>query len=280
MALFIDIHNLPGVNAEDVAHAHNADLKGQASHGVTFLKYWFNEKAGKVFCLCTAPSKEAAIAVHRDGHGLVPEDIIEVEDGLVAGFLGEVPKKDTGAAKLDGGSQPRLDGGFRTVFFTDIEGSTALTQRLGDKGAMRLLRLHDTAVRSALADWHGREVKHTGDGIMASFVSVSDAVGCAIQVQQAMDTHSRDYPDDAFNVRIGLSAGEPLEESNDLFGVTVQLAARACAYAQPCQIVVANVVAELCAGKGYQFRLLGAVALKGFDAPTPLQEVVWRGSKM
>jgi len=279
MPLFIDIHNLPGVNADQVAHAHSADLKGQATHGVKFLKYWFNESAGKVFCLCTAPSKDAAVAVHRDAHGLVPDDILEVEDGLVSGFLGEVPRGDTGAATVQDGSKARLDGGFRIVFFTDIEGSTALTQRLGDQGAMRLVRLHDTTVRSGLAYWHGHEVKHTGDGIMASFVSAGQAVGCAIQIQETLESHNRDHPGDAINVRIGLSGGEPVEESNDLFGVTVQLAARACAHAQPRQIVVANVVGELCAGKGYRFRSLGAVPLKGFDAPMALLEVLWREAK-
>jgi len=278
MPLYVDIHNLPGVDVKDVARAHEADVQSQAAYGVNYLKYWFNEDAGKVFCLCDAPDKKSAIAVHAHAHGLVPENIIEVESANIAGFLGAIPERDAGAATVDEAGRTQLDGGFRTVLFTDIEGSTALTQRLGDEGAMRLLRVHDAAVRGALSAWNGREVKHTGDGIMAAFVSASRGVGCAIQVQQALEAHSRDHADDAFNVRIGLSAGEPVEDSNDLFGVTVQLAARVCAHAQPCQILVANVVSELCAGKGYRFKSLGAVQLKGFDAPTALHEVDWRAA--
>jgi class 3 adenylate cyclase len=278
MPLYIDIHNLPGVKVKDVAHAHQADLQGQAVYGVNHLKYWFNEEAGKVFCLCTAPNKEAAIALHKHSTGMAPDNIIEVEPGNVTAFLGPIPESETGAATVEEAGRSFLDGGFRTVFFSDVEGSTALTQRLGDEGAMRLLRVHDFAVRGALSSWNGREIKHMGDGIMAAFVSASKAVGCAIQVQQALEAHNQAHADDALNVRIGLSAGEPLEDSNDLFGVTVQLAARVCAHARPRQILVTNVVSELCAGKGYRFTSLGTVPLKGFDAPTLLHEAAWRGS--
>jgi Protein of unknown function (DUF4242) len=83
MPLFIDVHNhIPGLTADAVAHAHDADLKVQEKHGVKYLRYWFNEATGKVFCLIEAPSKEAAIAVHREAHGLVADDLIEVKEGV------------------------------------------------------------------------------------------------------------------------------------------------------------------------------------------------------
>lgn len=82
MPLFIDVHNrIEGLTADAVAHAHEADLKIQERYGVKYLRYWFNEPTGKVFCLIDAPSKEAAIAVHRDAHGLVADDLIEVKEG-------------------------------------------------------------------------------------------------------------------------------------------------------------------------------------------------------
>lgn len=82
MPLFIDVHNhIEGLTKDAVAHAHEADLKTQAKHGVKYLRYWFNEQTGKVFCLIDAPSKEAAIAVHREAHGLVADDLIEVKEG-------------------------------------------------------------------------------------------------------------------------------------------------------------------------------------------------------
>jgi hypothetical protein len=82
MPLYMDTHHhIEGLTAEGVADAHQADLQTQEKHGVKYLRYWFDKKAGKVFCLVEAPNKEAAIAVHREAHGLVADEIIEVEEG-------------------------------------------------------------------------------------------------------------------------------------------------------------------------------------------------------
>jgi len=82
MALFIDVHNhVPGLTKDAVAGAHKVDLETQDKHDVKYLKYWFNEKTGQVFCLIEAPDKEAAVRVHHEGHGLVADDIVEVEEG-------------------------------------------------------------------------------------------------------------------------------------------------------------------------------------------------------
>jgi Nickel responsive protein SCO4226-like len=82
MPLFMDIHNhIEGLTADAVEHAHEADLKTQGKHDVKYLRYWFDEGTGKVFCLIDAPSREAAIAVHREAHGLVADDLIEVTEG-------------------------------------------------------------------------------------------------------------------------------------------------------------------------------------------------------
>lgn len=82
MPLFMDVHNhVEGLTADAVAHAHEADLKTQGKHDVKYLRYWFDESTCKVFCLIEAPSKEAAIAVHREAHGLVADELIEVREG-------------------------------------------------------------------------------------------------------------------------------------------------------------------------------------------------------
>jgi class 3 adenylate cyclase len=160
------------------------------------------------------------------------------------------------------------------VLFTDIVESTSLTQKLGDEVVMELLRVHDTVVRDALKALNGREVKHTGDGIMASFVSAAAAVRCAAQIQRelALRTREGNHP---LKVRIGAAAGEPVERGDDIFGSTVQLAARLCSHAEPKQIVVSSVVADLCIGKGLTFRPLGEVSLKGFDQPVHAHFVEW-----
>ena len=83
MPLFMDIHqHVPGLTREAVANAHQRDLAVQKKYGVEYLKYWYDEGHGKVFCLVDAPDKEAAAAVHREAHGLLADEIIEVKEGM------------------------------------------------------------------------------------------------------------------------------------------------------------------------------------------------------
>jgi class 3 adenylate cyclase len=156
--------------------------------------------------------------------------------------------------------------------------STTLTQLLGDEAALALLAVHDAIVRDALSALGGREVKHTGDGIMASFVSPAGAVRCAIQIQRELEKHAQKNSEHALKVRVGAAAGEPVEQNNDLFGSTVQLAARLCAHAQPEQILVSNAIPDLCIGKGLLFEDLGEVSLKGFGNPVRAHAAAWKQS--
>ena len=277
MPLYMDIHELPeGTTADDVAKAHVADLEAQEKYGVQYLKYWVNESCGKVFCLVDAPNPEAANCCHREAHGLVAQKIIELQPELADGFLGRDIQTDAaGAVLLPGGAADERDPGIRTVLFTDIVDSTTLTQTLGDEAALALFDVHNTVVRNALTDQGGREVKHTGDGIMASFVSAAAAVRCAAQIQRDLAKHADNQRDQPVKVRIGAAAGEPVEQHHDLFGYTVQLAARLCSHASPEQILVSNVIAELCLGKGFSFQDVGEVVLKGFDRPVRAHAVAW-----
>jgi class 3 adenylate cyclase len=140
---------------------------------------------------------------------------------------------------------------------------------------MQLLDEHDKMIRHAVTSHSGKEVKHTGDGIMACFVSASNAIAGAIEIQRAFAMHGETHSDHPMRVRIGISAGEPVNRQSDLFGSVVSLARRACDKAQPDQILVANVVRELCVGKGFAFEDRGEASLKGFDDPIRLYEVLW-----
>lgn len=276
MPTYMDIHEIPGgVSPEDVAKAHAQDVKVQSKYGVSYHKYWVNEKEGKIFCLCHAPNAEAAKQVHREAHGLVAEKVIQIEPEVADLFMGGSEVNSAGAAILPGGSANDRDPGIRTILFTDIVGSTALTRKLGDEATMELLAVHDKIVRDALADLGGREVKHLGDGIMASFVSAASAVKCASRVQREIAKHNAEKRDRSFKVRAGVAAGEPVEHHNDLFGVTVQLAARLCSHADAEQVLVSNVVAELCEGKVLAFEDLGEITLKGFGQPVRAHAVDW-----
>ena len=272
MPMYMDIHEIHGATADAVAKAHAADMAIQQKYGVEYHKYWLNESCGKIFCLCSAPNAEAANIVHREAHGLLAEKIIEVAPEIAEGFLGGSEINNAGAAIFPGGGEDHRDPGIRTVLFTDIVGSTELTQRLGDEAAMKVLEIHDRVVRDALNALGGREVKHTGDGIMASFFSAVAAARCAARIHRALAGH--EDPSGPIKVRIGAAAGEPVENHQDLFGTTVQLAARLCAHAQPDQSLVSNVVAELCLGKGLAFQDMGEVSLKGFAQPVKVHAIL------
>ena len=272
----MDIHEIPGgVSAADVANAHERDVEVQGKYGVHYHKYWVNEKAGKIFCLCHAPNEEAAAQVHREAHGLLAEKIIQVEPEVADLFMGAGEVNPAGAALAPGAKSSERDPGLRIILFTDIVDSTSMTHEIGDEAAMEFLKVHDRIVRDALASLGGREVKHTGDGIMASFFSAAGAIKCAARVQRDITDHSQKNKDRPIQLRIGVAAGEPVEHHNDLFGCTVQLAARLCSQAKPEQILASSAVAELCVGKTLPFQEVGEVSLKGFDQPVRAHAVVW-----
>jgi class 3 adenylate cyclase len=271
----MDIHELPdGITPEDIAKAHEKDMEIQRKYGVEYRKYWVNESGRKLFCLAHAPNAEAAERVHREAHGMIAEKIIEVQPDLAEGILGSVQTNTAGAAVLP--DRHERDPGIRTILFTDIANSTELTHTLGDEAAMTLLDVHNSIVRNALAELGGREVKHTGDGIMASFISPAGAVRCAMQIQRELNKHAQANPERPLKVKVGAAAGEPVEQHDDLFGCTVQLAARLCAHAQPEQILVSNAIAELCLGKGLLFEDVGEVSLKGFNSPVRAHAASWK----
>jgi class 3 adenylate cyclase len=269
MPLYIDVHELAGVTLDSLAEAHNADLRVQSKYDVKYIKYWVNESKGKVFCLCSAPSADAASQVHQESHGMPAHRIIDVDPDLAESFMGDAPVASTGAVLMPHSSRP--DPGIRTIVFTDIVGSTAITQELGDHAAMQMVEAHDRVVRAALRRHGGREVKHLGDGIMAAFVTAIEAVKCAAAIQAEMRTTARNRTG-RVEIRIGAASGEPVERQGDFFGSTVQLAARLCAVARPVQSVVSASVVELC--PHVRFDDIGDVVLKGFPQPVRAHAVV------
>ena len=241
MPIFMDRHDMAGSTAEEVAQAHLRDLAIQDDYNVKFLTYWCDETRGTTFCLVQGPDEETINRVHRDAHGAVAHTIVEVELSAVEAFLGRIgdprpPVPDRANA---------IDPALRAVMFTDIVGSIEMTARVGDRGAMEIVRAHDALVRRALAGNAGREVKHTGDGIMASFAEVRSAVACGRAILAAFAAFNLSSGEPIL-VRIGLHVGEPVEDSNDLFGATVQMARRLCEAAEPQTIVASGEVRALC----------------------------------
>ena len=264
MPLFMDRHEVPGATPADIAKAHMSDVALAASHGVEFVTYWFDQERGRAFCLARAPEPRNMEDVHRAAHGLIPNAIIRVSEDNVLRFLGTI-------ADLDGSGNPSS---FRVILFTDLEGSTSLLQQVGQAEFMVLLTEHDLIIRRALVSSDGREVKHTGDGFMASFDDVGHALRCAVAIQDGFDARTSAGGAPELRVRIGMAAGEPVDHNDDLFGSSVTLASRICNAAEAGHILVSDVVHDLGADTGFHLREVGSRVLKGFVDETRVFEVV------
>src|SRR4051794_9176881 len=165
-----------------------------------------------------------------------------------------------------------MDGSFVTILFTDLVGSTALFDRRGDEAADTMRREHFTALRGAIADHGGREVKSTGDGLMVAFSSAVGAVRCAIAMQQAT-TGAPAGP----QVRIGLDAGEPVADGEDLYGTPVIVASRLCDAADAGEILASDLVRQVAGRRGDEvMRPAGSMRLRGLADPVAVADVAWR----
>jgi class 3 adenylate cyclase len=205
--------------------------------------------------------------------------------GLLGAILAFLPE---GQATRLASVQPA--GSLRTVLFTDIVGHTEMMQRLGDAKGRDVLREHERITRETLKQHGGAEVKTMGDGFMASFGSVTSAMECAIALQRAFaawndgggaapredGAKASSLHDASLDVRVGLNAGEPIEEDGDLFGATVILASRIAAKAGAGEILVPDTVRGLLSGKGFMFSNRGEFVPKGFDEGVRLWDVRWR----
>lgn len=163
--------------------------------------------------------------------------------------------------------------GTVAVLFTDIVGS--MTQAHGDAAAQEVVRTHNRIVRTALTTYQGREVKHTGDGIMASFGNSAHAVEAGMYIQKKVDQSNATNPAVPLGIKVGINAGEPIVEDDDLFGTTVQLSARIVDKATIGQVLVSAVVRSICLGKSIVFVDRGTREMKGFADPIQLFEAVW-----
>ena len=166
--------------------------------------------------------------------------------------------------------------GTVTILFSDIEGSTAMTERLGDRRWLEVLRAHNAIVREQVAAHGGFEVKSQGDGFMLAFQSARRALHCAIATQRGFAAYNEAHPEEPIRVRIGLHTGEAVKEAEDFFGKNVILAARIANQAQGGEILVSSLLKELTESTGdIQFEEGRALKLKGLKATHHVFGVVW-----
>lgn len=261
MPFFMDRHDTPGATPQDVADAHMADVAISKDFGVEFFSYWFDALRGAVYCFAQAPSEQSMREVHAASHGLVPAEIIGVQENDVLRFLGQIHEP---------AGPSEIESPFRTIIFTDIEGSTELIDRLGQGEFMVLLSEHDLTIRRELLTWRGREVKHTGDGFLISFEDMKAGLGFVGAARDAFDGETVG----GVRIRIGVAAGEPVDHNDDIFGAAVTLASRLCSAATPGHPLVSDVVCEMGSGLGFRFGNKDSKTLKGFSAPIDTFELI------
>jgi class 3 adenylate cyclase len=187
--------------------------------------------------------------------------------GRIVDWITSTPEADPTARP----ASARAPSSLRVILFTDIEGHTAMMQRLGDDAGRAVLREHERLTRETLRAHGGDEVKTMGDGFMASFPSATEAAHCAADLQRAISSMPQ-----GISVRVGLNAGEPIAEDGDLFGASVILASRIAARASGGEILVSDVVRGLLIGKGFLFADRGEAVLRGFEDAIRLYELRWR----
>jgi len=202
--------------------------------------------------------------------------------------IGETELVTEGTLAPDGGSTRRVTAedvaaavqpSLLTILFTDLVESTKMAHALGDDTAVRILGVHDELVRRSVAANGGREVKHTGDGIMAAFPSAAGGVQAAVDIMRGIAEHNAGVDEPELLIRIGLNAGEPLASGGDLYGLAVSLAARLCDAADPSTILASEAVRVLCLGKGKQFEDCGQRTFKGIETPVGICRVLWHDTE-
>ena len=216
-------------------------------------------------------AREVAAAIRQSSFVVVNERQGAEPTGELGRRIGEFLGEEW-AYEAPAEQRTPTSGGLQTVLFTDLEQHSQMMQQLGDEAGRAVLREHERLTREALRAHGGAEVKSMGDGFMASFRSAQRALECAAELQrQIREADSRlAYP---LRVRVGINAGEPIDEDGDLFGASVIAAARIAQLAAGGETLVANVVRELVAGKGFLFADRGMHPLRGFDEPVHVWEL-------
>jgi len=218
MPIYMDFHDMPdGVTAAHVAEMHQADLKIEHKYNCRGLTYWCDEKRQTAFCLIEAPNENAIRDLHNEAHGDAPMRIIQVNDAIVESFLGRIedPKKSQNT-QLNIINDPA----FRTLLVVKIEKRAVRSTALHTLAAA--LRGYRKSIVNSVATLKGRLVKQEATSFLMSFASVSNAVDCALDIQELYNAVIT--PDLVF--KIGISAGVPVTDKKGIFEDTIQMATR------------------------------------------------------
>lgn len=225
MPIFMDRHDLSEtVTADAVAKVHQEDLKIQHQFSCRGLTYWFDEKRKTAFCLIEAPEKKAVSDMHNKAHGMVPNQIIEVDTNIVTAFLGRIGNPTFPGNSFELEKNIINESAYRTILISKISDFSILKAKFGRDKIKSLTDFYNTLINKDINQDDGREVKRMKDGSVISFSSSAKAIHCAMEIE----TNISNLNNAEFQIRIGLSSGPPVTENPTFFGQTVQLAQRLC----------------------------------------------------
>jgi AraC-like DNA-binding protein len=241
MPIYMDIHEVPGAAAVDLAEAHRKDMLIQDEFRCKCMTYWLDERRGNAFCLIEAPDQTALIEMHRKSHGFIPHKIIEVASEVIESFLGRI--HDPREAEVSGdGMRVFSESAFRILLVTEMTEPVLLRHRMGLREATELLKRLNNIIRNEIAIYEGSEVEHTGNGFIVSFSSAARAMTCASEIQDRLPGPDKKMVD----FKLALNAGEPVAKSDKVFGDTIQLARYLCTVVRSNNhIIISSVVKDL-----------------------------------
>ena len=242
MPIYMDVHNVPGVKAKDVADAHRMDLLHQEEHACKCMTYWIDEDRENIFCLIEAPDKEAVINMHNKAHGLIPNRIVEVSSNIVESFLGRIYDPENAITAVDG-LRVFEDPAYRIIVLITYEDPVILRHRLGNEKTASLLQTQQQIIRKHLASYCGHEAQHDDIAYILSFVSAVAALDYANNVLSEFNREALHET----GFRIALHSGEPLENSHTLFGDAIQFARHLSFVGRDHQVTVSGTVKNLVA---------------------------------
>lgn len=236
----MDRHIVPGIEAKHAAEAHREDLLIQDEYGCRCMTYWVDEERGSAFCLIDAPNEEAVKKMHDRAHGLIPHDIVQVNSNVVEAFLGRITDPEGYYSPESPNLKIFNDPAFRIIMVAQTKDSRLLKQELGPNRAKKLLSLYHEIIREQINESQGREVELKGEKFIASFVSVTQAVLCATNVQKKLHVAG-----ELIDLRIGLNAGMPVAKDSSIFGDVIRMAEYLCYAGIPNHTMMAGIIKEI-----------------------------------
>jgi len=239
MPIYMDRHDIPDdIKAEHVAKMHQEDLKVQHLYNCKGMTYWCDSERHTAFCLIEAPNKEAIQEMHNHAHGEFPHDIIEVDAQLVESFLGRIEDPDKATEEelniID-------DSAFRIIMV--IETSDYLHRQETHQLSMFTQKFHRSVAKS-VKHFEGSIVRENDKSYLISFRSVTNAVLCALKIQDGFKYSYPKLERDNQRLKIGLSEGSPVTSKDGLFSESIFMATQMCEIIQG-QIVITSAIKAL-----------------------------------